>query len=163
MSKNVSGQLTISGQSFILWCTNICYPLTPTIVLMCIENVYCFCYLCDFSFNCTLLDISVISTVIYCISHSIILQISLTVNICNTLCIMGIFCDVRPHIQRLTVFFLKLLYTTVFGVTTSLAPFYWGCFIFLISYIWIDMICPTPCLQRRNSLGLTTLDVLHRL
>ncbi len=24
------------------------------------------------------------------------------------------------------------------------------------------MICPTPCLQRRNCLGLTTLDVLHR-
>ncbi len=51
------------------------------------------------------------------------------------------------------------MYTTVFAVTVSLAPFYWGSFIFLISYIWIDMICPTPCLQCRNSLGLTTLDV----
>ncbi len=67
-----------------------------------------------------LLDISVISTVIYCISPSIILQIPFTVNNCNTLCIMGIFCDVRPHIQRLTVFFLNcciLLYTTVFAVS----------------------------------------------
>ncbi len=54
---------------------------------------------------CTLLDISVISRVIYCISPSIILQIPFTVNNCNTLCIMGIFCDVRPHIQRITVFF----------------------------------------------------------
>ncbi len=53
----------------------------------------------------TLLDISVISAVIYCISPSIILQTPSTVNNCNTLCIMGIFCDVRPHIQRLTVFF----------------------------------------------------------
>ncbi len=61
------------------------------------------------------------------------------------------------------MYFLKLLYTTVFAVTASLAPFYWGHFIFLISYIWIDMIGPTPCLQRRNSLGLTTLDALHRL
>ncbi len=109
----------------------------------------------------TLLDISVISTVIYCISPSIILQIPFTVNNCNTLCIMGIFCDVRPHIRRLTVLKKKLLYTTVFAVTASLAPFYWGCFIYLISYIWIDKICPTPCLQHRNSLGLTILDALH--
>ncbi len=64
-----------------------------------------------------------------------------------------------PHTETYCIF-LKLLYTTVFAVTASLAPFYWGCFIFLISYIWIDTICPTPCLQRRNSLGLTTLDVL---
>ncbi len=34
----------------------------------------------------------------------------------------------------------------MFAVTTSLA-FYWGCFIFLISYIWIDTICPKPCLN----------------
>ncbi len=68
-------------------------------------------------FNCifetlltTLLDISVISTVIYCISHSIILQIPFTVNNCNTLCIMSIFCDVKPHIQRLTVFFKIAVY-----------------------------------------------------
>ncbi len=52
------------------------------------------------------LDISVFSTAIYCISPSIILQIPFTVNNCNTLCIMDIFCDVGPHIQRLTVFFL---------------------------------------------------------
>ncbi len=51
------------------------------------------------------------------------------------------------------------MYTTVFAVTVSLASFYWGRFIFLISYIWIDTICLTPCLQWRNSLGLTTLDV----
>ncbi len=50
------------------------------------------------------------------------------------------------------LYFLKLLYTTVFAVTASLAPFYWG-FIFLNAYIWIDTICPTPCLQHRNSLG----------
>ncbi len=43
------------------------------------------------------------------------------------------------------------MYTTVFAVTVSLAPFYWGSFIFLISYIWIDTICPTLCLQRRNA------------
>ncbi len=54
------------------------------------------------------------------------------------------------------LYFLKLLYTTVFAVTASLAPFYWGCFIFLIFYIWIGTICPAPCLQHRNSLGLIT-------
>ncbi len=70
--------------------------------------------------NHTLLDISVISTVIYCILPSIILLIPFTVNNCNTLCIMGILCDVRPHMQRLTVF----------SVTVSLALFYWGRFIF---------------------------------
>ncbi len=53
------------------------------------------------------------------------------------------------------LYFLKLLYTTVFAVTASLAPFYWGCLIFLISYIWIDTICPALCLQCRNSLGPT--------
>ncbi len=42
------------------------------------------------------------------------------------------------------LYFKKMLYTTVFAVMDSLAPFYWGCFIFLISYIWIDTICPTP-------------------
>ncbi len=41
------------------------------------------------------------------------------------------------------------MYTTVFAVTVSLAD----------PRIWIDTICPTPCLQRRNSLGLTTLYV----
>ncbi len=46
------------------------------------------------------------------------------------------------------LYFLELLYTTVFAITASLAPFYWGCLIFLISYIWIDTICPTLCLQR---------------
>ncbi len=56
-----------------------------------------------------LLDISVISAVIYCISH-IILQIPFTVNNCNSLCIMGIFCDIRPHIQRLTVYFKMAVY-----------------------------------------------------
>ncbi len=80
--------------------------------------------------NHTLLDISVISTVIYCILPRLILLIPFTVNNCNILCIMGILCDVRPHIQRLTVFFFKLLYTTVFSVTVSLALFYWGHFIF---------------------------------
>ncbi len=45
------------------------------------------------------------------------------------------------------LYFFKLMYTTVFAVTVSLAPFYWGRFIFLISYIWIDTICPAPCLQ----------------
>ncbi len=44
------------------------------------------------------------------------------------------------------LYFIKLLYTIVFAVTVSLVPFYWGCFIFLISYIWIDTICP-KCLQ----------------
>ncbi len=63
----------------------------------------------DLSQN-ALLDISVISTVIYCISPSIILQIPFTVKNCNTLCIMGIFCDVRPHIQRLIVFFKMAVY-----------------------------------------------------
>ncbi len=58
----------------------------------------------------SLLDMSVISTVIDCISPSMILQIPFTANNCNTLCIMGIFCDVRPHIQRLTVFFLIAVY-----------------------------------------------------
>ncbi len=58
----------------------------------------------------SLLDMSVISTVIYCISPSMILQIPFTANNCNTLGIMGIFCDVRPHIQRLTVFFLIAVY-----------------------------------------------------
>ncbi len=47
---------------------------------------------------------------IYCISPSIILQIPFTVNNCNTLCFMGIFCDIRPHIQRLTVFFKIVVY-----------------------------------------------------
>ncbi len=37
------------------------------------------------------------------------------------------------------LYFLKLLYTTVFAVTASLAPLHWGWF--------IDRICPTPCLQ----------------
>ncbi len=61
----------------------------------------------------TLLDISVISRVIYCISHSIIQQIPFTVNTCNTLSIMGIFCDVRPHIQRLTVLFKIDVYNCI--------------------------------------------------
>ncbi len=57
-----------------------------------------------------------------------------------------------------------MLYTTVFAVMGLFgAAFYWVVLIFLISYIWIDTICPTPCLQRHNSLGLTTLDVLQSL
>ncbi len=62
----------------------------------------------------TLLRISVISAVIYCISPSVILQIPFTVNNCNTLCIMGIFCDVRPHIQRLTVFLKIVVYYCIY-------------------------------------------------
>ncbi len=51
----------------------------------------------------------------YICTVSIILQIPFTVSNCNTLCIMGIFCDVKLHIQRLnfffffTVFFIILL------------------------------------------------------
>ncbi len=89
---------------------------------------------------------SVISTVIYCISPSIILRIPFTVNNCNSLCIMGISCDIRPpHAETYCIFFICC---TVFAVTVSLAPFYLGRFIFIISYIWIDTICHT-CLQRR--------------
>ncbi len=54
-----------------------------------------------------------------------------------------------------------MLYTTVFAVTALFGAIIEVVFsIFLISYIWIDTICPTPCLQCRNSLRLTTLDVL---
>ncbi len=115
--------------------------------------------------NPTLLDISVIFTVIYCISPSIILQIPFTANNCNTLCIMGIVCDVRPHIQRFTVFFKIAVHYCMCCNDSycicSLALFYWGCIIFLLYYIWIDTICSTPCSQGCNSLGLTILDVLH--
>ncbi len=90
----------------------------------------------------TLLDISVISTVIYCISPSIILQIPFTVNNCNTLCIMGIFCDVRPHIQRLTVFFKIVVYYCIccnglFGAIL-LRSFYFPHFLHLD---WHDLPC----------------------
>ncbi len=92
-------------------------------------------------YSSTLLDISVISRVIYCISPSIIQQIPFTVNNCNTLCIMGIFCDVRPHIQRLTVFFKIVLFSSFLTFGIGLIRF------------------ALQCLQCRNSLGLTTLDV----
>ncbi len=69
------------------------------------------------------------------------MQIPFTVNNCNTLCFMGIFCDVRHHIQRLTVFlkisvYYRICCNGLFGAILL------RLFIFLISYIWIDTICP---------------------
>ncbi len=106
----------------------------------------------------TMLDISVISTVIYCISHSIILQIPFTVNNCNTLCIMGIFCDVRPHIKRLTVFFKVAVYYCIccnglFGAIL-LRLFYFPHFLHLD---WHDLPYTVSTTPQQ-----TTLDVLHR-
>ncbi len=110
----------------------------------------------------SLLDISVISTVIYCISPSIILQIPFTVNSCNTLCIMGIFCDVRPHIQRLTVFFKIAVYycicCNVLFCAILLRLFYFPNFLHLDWHDLLYTVSTTP-----QQLTDYTLDVLHRL
>ncbi len=110
-----------------------------------------------------MLDISVISAVIYCISPSIILQIPFTVNNCYTLCIMGIFRDVRPHIERRTVYFKIVVYyciycNSLFG-SILLRVVLFPNFLHLDWHDWLT----TPCLQRRNSLGLNYTDVLQSL
>ncbi len=77
---------------------------------------------------------------------------------------MGIFCDVRPHIQRLTVFKKNTVYyckccNGLFGAIL-LKSFYFPHFLHLD---WDDLpyTVSTVPQQRRNSLGLTALDVLH--
>ncbi len=66
---------------------------------------------------------------------------------------MGIFCDVRPHIERRTVYFKIAVYYCIY-CNSLFGSILLRLFYFLISYIWIDTIWLKPCLQRRNSLGL---------
>ncbi len=113
----------------------------------------------DLSQN-ALLDISVISTVIYCISPSIILQIPFTVKTVIPFASWEFSVTSDPTYRDLLYFCKMAVYCIcrkgLFGAILLRVRF-----IFLISYIWIDTICPTPCLQCRNSLGLTTLETCY--
>jgi len=63
----------------------------------------------------SLLEFSAISTVIYFKSPSIILLFIFTVNNCDSYCIMGIFCDVKHHIQMHAVFLKIAVYSLCYN------------------------------------------------